>query len=292
MASVGLQTFLPVGAQRRLRRAAGARDVGGDGLPAGQHRGHRRGRLFRDAHGAPRPHRRDGAAGRRGLLALVARRGCRCAAMLPLFVVDRLRAGLHRPVARPDRAQRDAQGRVGPRLRLRLLGARPGRDARARAGSASCSTTACRARCSSSSACCSSSRSARCCRCAGRHAVANLARSTHGSRNRRPARTGLRGQQGTGPRLRGSAGARGRRRDDRRAHRSRRARARRRRSARSRPQRGVGRVRHHHGGGPRGGAGRVSAAGHPGQQRRRAAAGRFPRLGSRRVDPRASTPTC
>ena len=40
----------------------------------------------------------------------------------------RLRAGRDRPVARPDRPPRDAAGRVGPRVRLRLLGTGPRRD--------------------------------------------------------------------------------------------------------------------------------------------------------------------
>ena len=47
------------------------------------------------------------------------------------------------------------------------------------------------------------------------------------------------------------------------------------------------RLRHHHAGGPRRGAGRVPAARHPRQQRRRPAAGRLPRLGSRRRGSRA-----
>ncbi|MCZ7653316.1 MAG: SDR family NAD(P)-dependent oxidoreductase [Rhodocyclaceae bacterium] len=49
----------------------------------------------------------------------------------------------------------------------------------------------------------------------------------------------------------------------------------------------VRRCRHHHAGGARGGAGRLPAAGHPGEQRRRAAAGRFPQLVARGLDRRA-----
>ena len=49
----------------------------------------------------------------------------------------------------------------------------------------------------------------------------------------------------------------------------------------------LGRLRHHDPRGPRGGAGRLSGARHPGQQRRRSATRRFPRLGPRRVDPGA-----
>ena len=52
-----------------------------------------------------------------------------------------------------------------------------------------------------------------------------------------------------------------------------------------------GGVRRHDGGGPRARC-RVSPAGHPGQQRRRSAAGRFPQLGSRRLARARSTPTC
>ena len=112
---------------------------------------------------------------------------------------------------------------------------------------------------------------------------ANYLGVIHGSWNCRPPRACLRGQQGVGSRLRRSAGARRRRRDDCGAHRS--------DGARTAEEIGAmaGRkvawvacditTR----GGPCRGAGRVSAAGHPGQQRRRTAARRFPRLGSRCV---------
>ena len=50
----------------RLRRSAGARDVGGHRVSARQHGGHPRRRLSRRAHRAPRPRRGRGAARRRG----------------------------------------------------------------------------------------------------------------------------------------------------------------------------------------------------------------------------------
>ena len=48
------------------------------------------------------------------------------------FRADRLRAGVDGPFARPHRSRRDAQGRGGTRLRLRLFRARPGRHHRSR----------------------------------------------------------------------------------------------------------------------------------------------------------------
>ena len=66
------------------------------------------------------------------IVAAIATAGPPIGVLLPLLALDRLRAGCDRPVARPHRAPRDAAGRVGARLRLRLLGTGPRRDAWAR----------------------------------------------------------------------------------------------------------------------------------------------------------------
>ena len=50
--------------------------------------------------------------------------------------------------------------------------------------------------------------------------------------------------------------------------------------------------RHHHAGRPRRGARGLPRARHPGKQRRRPAARRFPRRGRARTGSRRSTPTC
>ncbi len=103
----------------------------------------------------------------------------------------------------------------------------------------------------------------------------------------RQARAGVRGEQGAGPGLRDGAGARGRRGDDHRAHAGHAGADRGRDPARDRRRGDGGRRRHHDRGRPRRGAGRLPGPGHPGQQRWRAAAGRLPRVGARRLDPRA-----
>jgi len=61
----------------------------------------------------------------------------------------RLRARDHGAVARPDRPQRDAEGRVGPGLRLRSIRGLDLVRRWVRSGSASCSITGRRGRCSS-----------------------------------------------------------------------------------------------------------------------------------------------
>ena len=113
---LGLQTFMPTVLDAGLRRVAGARDVDAHRLSAGRRRGHRRRRLSRRAHDAPRPRRRrrDAARGA-ALLALVATGAVPRPLLLPLFVADRLRAG-RRPARRATsscaprrpRARRDA----------------------------------------------------------------------------------------------------------------------------------------------------------------------------------------
>ena len=75
--------------------------------------------------------RRVGLLAGAALIALVATGAVPRPLIVPLFVLDRLRARRDRPVARPDRAQRHAEGRGGPRLRFRVLGTRPRRDPRA-----------------------------------------------------------------------------------------------------------------------------------------------------------------
>ena len=144
-----------VGAQCGPVGAAHRGDLGGHRVSPGRHRGHRRRRLPRHAHVAARHRRRrrarvrGRAAGDRGICATCRSwRSCRCSCSSGFC--DRQ----HGPVARPHRAQRHAQGRGGPRVRLRLFGPRPRGDDRPHRGSATCSTTARDARCSTRSPCC------------------------------------------------------------------------------------------------------------------------------------------
>ena len=106
----------------------------------------------------------------------------------------------------------------------------------------------------------------------------------HGPGHSRPQGDRLRGEQGAGPGLRDVAGARGRRCGHHRPHRARRWRRPPRRSARETGAKvTAGCRRHRHRGGPRRGARRLPEPRHPGQQRRRPAARRFPRMGPRRL---------
>ncbi len=293
---LGRPADLPaVGAQCRLRRAAGAGDLGGHRATcSAARRASRRAAFSRRARRAttasPRPGSWRGAACWRWS----PRAWCRGADHSAVRA-GRLRDGHHRPVARPDRAQCHAQGRGGPRLRLRVFGARPRRDARPVWFGLMLDHRLGRARCSSSSPRCWWSRSAPCCRCAAARVTRANYRKEHSMDLGIAGRRALvcAASKGLGTRLRRGAGARRRRRDDRRAHRADVRARRRRKSARWPGARwrwvacdittAEGRAA---------ALAACPAARHPRQQRRRPAAGRFPRLGPRRLAARASTPTC
>ena len=293
---VGRPADVPaVGAQRGLRRAAGARDVGGDRVPARRHGRHRRRRLPRRAHDAPRPRRRDRPArGRRRCWRWSPSASVSHAAAAAAVRADRLRARRHRPVARPHRAQRDAEGRgraasTASSIRgstwARMIGpivvrphARPRRSAREMffVGRACCSSLAI----GTVRAACGARRRRRVARArqeelrwisASPAAARSSARRARDWAAAAPRRSRAKACEVTiVARTEATRAPDGR--GDRRAR---------------RPHGRVGRLRHHDAGGPRRGARRVPRAGHPGQQRRRPAARRFPRLGPRRVDSRA-----
>ena len=146
---------------------------------------------------------------------------------IPLLALTGLGARRDRTVARHDRARRNAEGRIGPRLRIRLFGSRSrvlagagrdGRNARSRLGTPGrrgdrgIYVRGDRHRRAGASA-------RGCLLPLPRPATERRLSVDLGTRRQKSA--GLRREQGLGTRLRGSAGARGCRGDDRRAHRGR-----------------------------------------------------------------------
>ena len=109
IATIGMQTFLGTSAQRRptaCRSRSPRRAI--TAYLLGSTAGIARRRLSRRAHGAPRPRRRDRPAVGAVLILSLALFAPLAAWAIPVARADRLRARRHRPVARPDRAQRDA----------------------------------------------------------------------------------------------------------------------------------------------------------------------------------------
>ncbi len=131
-ASVGLQTFLPSALNSGLAVPLVLATTAVTAYLLGSTGGHRRRRLPRRAHRAARHRRRPRACS-------PARRCSRSSGSARVPVrddradvrADRLRDRRDRALARSHRAQRDAQGRGGPRVWLRVLGTRPRRDGRA-----------------------------------------------------------------------------------------------------------------------------------------------------------------